>query len=121
MSNKPVPSNGFTVTEECAPCPECGYKGCAKIGQQKRCGSCGHQWPPVQRVQQGPTRGEVLNRHGPNPARQLHPMEILKIMELLNPTGRRRDSSPCYRCERIFVARPRSPARWVMSATINGI
>lgn len=61
MSNKPVPPNGFTLTEECEACPECSYKGCAKIGQQKRCSSCGHQWPPIQRLQQGPTRGEILN------------------------------------------------------------
>jgi hypothetical protein len=61
MSNKPVPPNGFKALEEFEPCPECGHKGHGRIGQQKRCSMCGHQWPPVQRVLQGPTRSEILN------------------------------------------------------------
>jgi len=61
MLNKPVLPNGFKLVEEFEPCPECGWQGYAKIGPQKRCSSCGHQWPPLQRVQQGPTRREILN------------------------------------------------------------
>jgi hypothetical protein len=67
MTNRPVPPNGFIEVFE--PCPECGWKGFAtKVGTQKRCGGCGHQWPAVHVEQLGPTRADVLNgtaRHLP--------------------------------------------------------
>jgi len=102
MSNKPVPPNGFTLTEECEACPECSYKGCAKIGQQQL-------RPPMAAHTTFAARAHQARNSewdGPNPARQLHPMEILKILEQVSiPPVAGGDSSPCSRCERTFVAR----------------
>jgi len=61
MPNEPTLPNGFKPAEEFEPCPKCHWKGYARIGPQKRCSSCGHQWPPVRRVQQVPTRTEILS------------------------------------------------------------
>jgi len=43
-------------------CPKCNGTCIGKIGPQNRCSQCGEQWPPVQRIQQGPTRRDILDR-----------------------------------------------------------
>lgn len=53
-----MPDNNTTNRESC---PECGALCIAKVCNQKRCSQCGHQWPPIARIQQGPTRRDVLN------------------------------------------------------------
>ncbi len=47
-------------------CPACGA-GCLRTlpWGQKRCQQCAHQWPPRPRVQQVPTRSDVLNGMDP--------------------------------------------------------
>ena len=43
-------------------CPSCGATVSVTVfGKQKRCQQCGHQWPPLPRVQQMLTRRDVLN------------------------------------------------------------
>jgi hypothetical protein len=42
-------------------CPRCKALCIVTLGNQKHCNQCGNQWPNVHRVQQGPTRREVLN------------------------------------------------------------
>ena len=61
MTNKPVIPRGFKEVEEFEPCPQCGKQGHTKIGPQKYCVHCGHQWPPIPPPQLGPTRRDVLN------------------------------------------------------------
>ena len=44
-------------------CPSCGASLVVTVfGKQKRCQQCGHQWPPLPRVQQMLTRRDVLNQ-----------------------------------------------------------
>src|SRR6266571_2717587 len=53
--------SGFTQVEEFELCPKCGWRGHTRIGPQKRCSQCGHQWPPVKLDIRLPTRRDVLN------------------------------------------------------------
>jgi predicted phage terminase large subunit-like protein len=52
-------SNASTAPSEA--CPKCGATVVVPLGQQKRCQQCAHQWPPRPRVQQVPTRRDILN------------------------------------------------------------
>ena len=52
-------SNTSAVPSEA--CPSCGASVIVPLRKQKRCQQCGHQWPPIPRVQQVLTRSDVLN------------------------------------------------------------
>jgi uncharacterized Zn ribbon protein len=59
--SKPVPPSGYTLQTRQDHCPECKATCIAKLGKQKHCNQCGHQWPPIRQSQQRPTRQEVLD------------------------------------------------------------
>ncbi len=60
-SNKSAPPAGYTLQTKPDRCPECKATCITKIGWQKHCNQCFHQWPPIQSDHQWPTRQEALN------------------------------------------------------------
>ena len=58
---KSMPPKGYKLQTPQDRCPECKATCIVKIGRQKHCNQCSHQWPPIQPVQRWPTRQEVLD------------------------------------------------------------
>jgi predicted phage terminase large subunit-like protein len=57
-----VDARSNTPAAKSEACPKCSGTVIITLGKQKRCQQCGEQWPPVPRVQQTPTRRDILNR-----------------------------------------------------------
>jgi len=61
MPNQTEASNQIAGTG-LGPCPKCDAVRVVQFASgQKRCNSCGHQWPELSAMQRGPTRRDVLN------------------------------------------------------------
>ncbi len=60
-NRKPPFAKGNTTSTPQPRCPDCGATCVVKIGAEWICNNCAKQWSPVHRVQQGPTRIDILN------------------------------------------------------------
>jgi hypothetical protein len=61
INRKPPFPKDDTRTTSQPRCPDCGATCVVKIGAQWICNHCAKQWPPIRRVQQRPTRADILN------------------------------------------------------------
>jgi predicted phage terminase large subunit-like protein len=57
-------ASGSGNVEDANKCPSCSCESYSRVGPQKRCSQCGHQWPPVRPEGHPLTRYDILNRAG---------------------------------------------------------